>query len=133
MELRTELSEWVDKTFGPIHAGDFFTMNEEIGPTKKLGVYHRNIVISIRKAEGFKKDWTGEETFTHWKKELREIIGSDGLIKLNIKSAEGNELNYVAGIRKGEKGEEEFGDAKARIFSYRFNISIIKRVRKSRG
>jgi len=56
MELRTSLSEWVDKTFGPIHAGDFFTMNEEVGPTKEDGVYHRNIVVSLRKAEGFKKD-----------------------------------------------------------------------------
>jgi len=67
MELRTNLSAWVDKALGPIHAGDFFTMNEEVGPTKQEGVYHRNLVISLRKAEGLKKDWTSEETFTRWK------------------------------------------------------------------
>ena len=133
MELRTSLSEWVDKTFGPIHAGDFFTMNEEVGVTKEDGVFHRNIVISLRKAEGFKKDWTGKETFSRWEKKLREIVGSDGLIKLEIKSAEGNEFNYVAGTRKGEKDKEEFIDVEGRIFSYRFNLSIIKRVRKSGG
>ena len=76
---------------------------------------------------------TGEETFARWNEKLREMIGSDGLIKLDIKSAEGNVLNYVAGIRKGEKGEEEFNDAKARMFSYRFNISIIKRVKRHGG
>jgi len=130
MELRTGLSEWVDKIFGPIHAGDFFTMNEEVGATKKEGVYHRNIVISLRKAEGFKKDWTGEETFSRWRKELREIIGNKGVIKLEIKSAEDNALNYIGGIREGKKGEEEFSDAKARIFLYRFNISLIKQVRR---
>jgi len=79
MELRTNLSAWVDKALGPIHAGDFFTMNEEVGPTKQEGVYHRNLVISLRKAEGLKKDWTSEETFTRWKKEIREIVGVEQL------------------------------------------------------
>jgi len=133
MELRTALSEWMDKTFGPIHAGDFFTMNEEVGATKEQGVYHRNIVINLRKSEGFKKDWTGEETFAHWREKLEEIIGSDGLMKLDIKSAEGNELKYIAGIRRGEKGEEVFGNASGRMFSYRFSLSIIKRVKRHGG
>ena len=132
MELRTALSEWIDKSFGPVHIGDFFTMEEQVSATKEERVYQRKIVISLLKHEGFKKDWTSEETFERWKEKIKEMVEGD-VLKLDIKCAEDNELRYVAGIRSGEKGEEEFGDAKGRVFSYRFNISLIKRVKRHEG
>lgn len=131
--MRTALSDWIDKTFGGIHVQDMFTLDEEVGATKQEGVYHRKITVALRKNEGVKKDWACEETFDRWKKEIKEIIGAEGLIKLDIKSAEGKELNYVAGIRKGEKSKEEFTDGGGRIFTYRFTLSIIKRVTRTGG
>ena len=131
--MRTALNAWIDRTFGPIHAGDLFTMNEEVRATKEEGICDRQITVALRKNEAIKKDWTSEETFIRWKMELREIVGNDGLKKFDLKCSEGNELNYIAGIRRGEKGKEEFIDASGKLYSYRFSLSIIKRTRKSGG
>lgn len=128
--MRTALSAWIDKTFGKIHIQDMFQLTEEVGATKEPGVYLRNIVVALRKSEGIKKDWTDEETFIRWKKELREIIGNDDLIKFDIKSAEGNEINYVAGTKGSKEGAENLVDAGSKLFTYRFNFSVIKRVRR---
>lgn len=133
MELRTALSAWAERTFGGIHVQDFFDMNEQVLATKQSGVYQRKIALSLRKSEGVKKDWTSEEAFDRWRRELQEIIGTEGLIKFDLKSAEGNEVNYVAGLREGKKGEEEFNDARARIFTYRFTLSVVKRVARHGG
>jgi len=132
MNMRTALSAWVDRTFGPIHVQDMFELNEQVGATKEAGIYLRNIVVALRKSEGFKKDWTSEETFARWKQELREIIGDD-LIKFDLKSAEGSELNYIAGTAGSGKDAEKLVDAGGRLFTYRFTLSVIKRVRKSGG
>ena len=126
MKIRTALSDWVDKTFGPIHIQDAFKLNEEVAATKQKGVYLRNITVGLKKYEGFKKSWTDEETFDRWRKEIKEIIGDD-VVKLEIKSSEGNELSYVEGLRRGEKGEEKFANAGGRLFAYQFVITIIKR------
>jgi len=126
MKIRTALSDWVDKTFGPIHIQDMFKLNEEVSATKHKGIYLRSITVGLKKYEGFKKDWTGEETFERWKKEIKEIVGDDA-IKLEIKSSEGNELSYVEGLRRGEKGEEKFANARGRLFAYQFIITIMKR------
>ena len=131
--MRTALSEWIDRTFGRIHVQDMFQLTEEVGATKEAGIYLRNVVIALRKSEGFKKDWTSEETFNRWKKELREIIGDDGLVKLDLKSAEGNELSYIAGTKGTKEGAGKLIDAGGRLFTYRFTLSIIKHVRKSGG
>jgi len=132
MKIRTALSDWVDKTFGPIHIQDLFTMNEEVSATKQKGIYLRSIKIALRKHEGFKKDWTGQETFDRWKKEIKEIVGDD-VIKLEIKSSEDNELSYVEGLRRGEKDEEKFVNAGGRLFAYQFVITIKKREKKHGG
>jgi len=129
MKIRTALSDWVDKTFGPIHIQDMFKLNEEVSATKHKGIYLRSITVGLKKYEGFKKDWTGEETFERWKKEIKEIVGDDA-IKLEIKSSEGNELSYVEGLRRGEKGEEKFANARDRLFAYQFIITIMKREKR---
>lgn len=126
MKIRTALSDWVDKTFGGIHIQDMFKLNEEVAATKQKGVYLRNITVGLKKYEGFKKSWTDEETFGRWKKEIKEIVGDD-MIKLEIKSSEGNELSYVEGLRRNEKDEEKFANAGGRLFAYQFIITIIKR------
>ena len=129
MKIRTALSGWVDKTFGPIHIQDMFKLNEEVAATKQKGVYLRSITVGLKKYEGFKKSWTDEETFDRWKKEIKEIVGNN-VVKLEIKSSEGNELSYVEGLRKGEKGEEKFANAGGRLFAYQFVITIIKREKR---
>lgn len=116
MDIRTALSEWVDKTFGGIHRGDQFVLNEDVLPTKERGIYERKITVGLKKYQGFKKSWTDEETFARWKEEIKEIIGGKA-DKIAIKSAEGNELRYI------KEGKESEG----RIFAYHFTISIIKR------
>ena len=130
MKIRTALSDWVDKTFGPIHIQDMFKLNEEVAATKQKGIYLRNITVGLKKYEGFKKSWTDEETFDRWKAEIKEIIGSEGLVKLEIKSSEGNELSYVGGVMKDEKGNEKFANAGGRLFAYQFIITIIKREKR---
>lgn len=127
--MRTELSAWVDRTFGPIHIQDMFKLNEEVSATKQKGIYLRSITVGLKKYEGFKKDWTGEETFERWRKEIKKIVGDDA-IKLEIKSSEGNELSYVEGLRRGERGEEKFANAKGRLFAYQFIITIMKREKR---
>ena len=129
MKIRTALSNWVDKTFGPIHIQDAFKLNEEVAATKQKGVYLRNITVGLKKYEGFKKSWTDEETFDRWRKEIKEMVGND-VVKLEIKSSEGNELSYVEGLRRGEKGEEKFANAGGRLFAYQFTITIIKREKR---
>ena len=129
MKIRTALSNWVDKTFGGIHIQDMFKLNEEVAATKQKGVYLRNITVGLKKYEGFKKSWTDEETFDRWRKEIKEIVGDD-IVKLEIKSSEGNELSYVEGLRRGEKGEEKFANAGGRLFAYQFVITIIKREKR---
>lgn len=131
--MRTILNNWIAKTFGKIHVGDMFSLTEEVGATKEEGVYLRNIVVALRKNEGFKKDWTSEETFTRWRKELRDLIGSKDLIKLDLKSAESNELNYIAGTKGTKEGAEKLVDVSGRIYTYRFTLTITKRIRKSGG
>ena len=129
MKIRTALSDWVDKTFGPIHIQDAFKLNEEVAATKKKGVYLRNITVGLKKYEGFKKSWTDEETFDRWRNEIKEIVGND-VVKLEIKSSEGNELSYVEGLKRDEKGEEKFANAGGRLFAYQFIITIIKREKR---
>ena len=129
MKIRTALSDWVDKTFGGIHIQDAFKLNEEVTATKQKGVYLRSITVGLKKYEGFKKDWTSEETFDRWRKEIKEIIGDD-VVKLEIKSSEGNELSYVEGLKRDEKGEEKFANAGGRLFAYQFIITIIKREKR---
>ena len=129
MKIRTALSDWVDKTFGPIHIQDMFKLNEEVSATKQRGVYLRSITVGLKKYEGFNKSWTDEETFNRWKRQIKEIIGND-VVKLEIKSSEGNELSYVEGLGKGEKGEEKFANAEGRLFAYQFIITIIKREKR---
>ena len=118
--MRTALSAWIDKTFGGIHVQDLFNLTEEVGFSKKEDIYVRNITVALKKYQGYKKDWIEEETFNRWKKEIRQIVG-DNVLKLEIKSSEGNELRHVEGIGKVADG---------RIFAYHFNIPIIKRERK---
>ena len=129
MKIRTTLSNWVDKTFGPIHIQDMFKLNEEVAATKQKGIYLRNITVGLKKYEGFKKSWTDEETFARWKAEIKEIVGDD-VVKLEVKSSEGNELSYVEGLRRGKKGEEKFTNAKVRLFAYQFIITILKREKR---
>ena len=129
MKIRTALSDWVDKTFGPIHIQDMFKLDEEVSATKQKGIYLRSITVGLKKYEGFKKDWTGEETFERWRKEIKEIVGDD-VIKLEIKSSEGNDLSYVEGLSKDEKGDEKFINARGRMFAYQFNITIKKREKR---
>ena len=127
--MRTELSAWVDRTFGPIHIQDIFKLNEEVSATKLKGIYLRSITVGLKKYEGFNKSWTDKETFDRWKKEIKEIIGDD-VIKLEIKSSEGNELNYVEGMMKDEKGKEKIVNAGGRLFAYQFVIDIKKREKR---
>jgi len=129
MKIRTALSDWVDMTFGPIHIQDMFKLNEEVTATKKKGIYLRSITVGLKKYEGFKKDWTSKETFDRWRKEIKKIIGDD-VVKLEIKSSEGNELSYVEGLRRSEKGEEKFANAGGRQFAYQFIITILKREKR---
>lgn len=118
--MRTELSAWIDKTFGGIHVQDLFNLTEEVGFSKEEDIYIRNITVALKKYQGYKKDWIEEETFNRWKEEIRQIVG-DNIIKLEIKSSEGNELRHVEGTGKSSSG---------RIFAYHFNITIIKREKK---
>lgn len=118
--MRTALSAWMDKTFGGIHVQDVFKLTEEVAFSKEEDVYIRNIVVGLKKYQGYKKDWTGEETFNHWKEELRRIAG-DNVVKLEIKSSEGNELRHVEGAGKSASG---------RVYAYQFTIVIIKREKK---
>lgn len=126
--MRTKLSEWADKTFGKIHVGDLFKLNEEVQPDKE-GNRIRNITLGIKKYQGYKKSWTDEETLDRWKEELKQIIGKD-ILKLDIHSSEGNEINYVSGIRHGKDNKEEIKSIQRRIFAYQFTISIIKREKR---
>lgn len=129
MKIRTALSDWVDKAFGPIHIQDMFKLNEEVSATKQRGVYLRSITVGLKKYEGFNKSWTDEETFDRWRKEIKEIVGDD-VIKLEIKSSEGNELNYIEGMTKDEKGKEKFANVGGRLFAYQFVIDIKKREKR---
>ena len=118
--MRTALSAWVDKTFGGIHVQDLFKLTEEVAFSKEADIYIRNIVVGLKKYQGYKKSWTEEETFNRWKEEIKQIIGGN-ITKLEIKSSEGNELSYVEGMGKSAGG---------RIYAYHFTITIIKREKK---
>ena len=118
--MRTALSAWIDKTFGGIHVQDMFNLTEEVAFSKEDDIYIRNITVALKKYQGYKKSWTEKETFNRWKEELRQIIGND-VVKLEIKSSEGNELSHVEGMGKSVDG---------RIYAYRFIVTIIKRERK---
>jgi len=117
--MRTELSAWIDKTFGGIHVQDMFNLTEEVAFSKEEDIYIRNITVALKKYQGYKKSWTEKETFNRWKEELKQIVGD--VVKLEIKSSEGNELSHVEGMGKSVDG---------RIYAYRFTITIIKRERK---
>lgn len=118
--MRTALSAWIDKTFGKVHVQDMFNLTEEVAFSKEENICIRNIVVALKKYQGYKKSWTEKETFNRWKEEVRQIVGED-IIKLEIKSSEGNELRHVEGMGKSVDG---------RIYAYRFTITIIKRERK---
>jgi len=118
--MRTALSAWIDKTFGGIHVQDMFNLTEEVAFSKEEDIYIRNITVALKKYQGYKKSWTEKETFDRWKEEIRQIVGRD-IMKLEIKSSEGNELHHVEGMGKSVDG---------RIYAYRFTITIIKRERK---
>ena len=118
--MRTELSAWIDKTFGGIHVQDMFNLTEEVAFSKEEDICIRNITVALKKYQGYKKSWTEKETFDRWKEEFRQIVGRD-ITKLEIKSSEGNELRHVEGMGKSVNG---------RIYAYRFTITIIKRERR---
>ena len=120
MELRTALSAWIDKTFGGIHVQDMFNLTEEVAFSKEEDIVIRNITVALKKYQGYKKSWTEKETFDRWKEEIRQIVGGN-IMKLEIKSSEGNELRHIEGMGKNVDG---------RIYAYRFTITIIKRERK---
>ena len=86
---------------------------------KEDDIFIRNITVALKKYQGYKKSWTEKETFNRWKEELRQIVGD--VVKLEIKSSEGNKLSHVEGMGKSVDG---------RIYAYRFIITIIKRERK---
>ena len=117
--MRTALSAWIDKTFGGIHVQDMFNLTEEVAFSKEDDIYIRNITVALKKYQGYKKSWTEKETFNRWKEEIRRIVGN--VVKLEIKSSEGNELSHVEGMGKSVDG---------RIYAYRFIITIIKREKK---
>jgi len=118
--MRTELSAWIDKTFGGIHVQDMFNLTEEVAFSKEEDICIRNITVALKKYQGYKKSWTEKETFDRWKEEIRQIVGGN-ILKLEIKSSEGNELRHVEGMGKSVGG---------RIYAYRFTITIIKQERK---
>ena len=108
--MRTALSAWIDKTFGGIHVQDMFNLIEEVAFSKEEDIVIRNITVALKKYQGYKKDWIGEETFNRWKEEIRQIVG-DNMLKLEIKSSEGNELRHVEGMGKSV---DEIGRASCR-------------------
>lgn len=118
--MRTALSAWIDKTFGGIHVQDMFNLTEEVAFSKEEDIVIRNITVALKKYQGYKKSWTEKETFNRWKEEIRQIVGGD-IMKLEIKSSEGNELRHIEGMGKNVDG---------RIYAYRFIITIIKQERK---
>ena len=121
--MRTALSAWADKTFGGIHVQDFFSLTEEVAPSKEADICIRNVVMDLKKYQGYKRSWTKEETFNRWKGEIRQIVGK-GIMKLAIKSAEGNELSHVEGEGRSAGG---------RVYAYHFTVTIIKREKKHGG
>ena len=128
--MRTELSACVDKTFGGIHPQDMFKLNEEVSFTKEKGVYLRQITVGLKKYQGFKKSWTDDEVFDRWKNEIKQIVGKN-LMKLEVKSSEGNEINYIEGMKKPDtEARGETTSTGGRIFAYQFVITIIKREEK---
>ena len=117
--MRTALSAWIDKTFGGIHVQDMFNLTEEVAFSKDGDICIRNITVALKKYQGYKKSWTEKETFDRWKEEIRQIVGN--VMKLEIKSSEGNEFSHVEGMGKSVDG---------RIYAYRFIITIIKQERR---
>lgn len=121
--MRTKLSEWIDKTFGTVHPRDLFHINEQVGQDKK-GNKLRQIVIELKKEQGYKKSWTDDDIRDLWEKQIKEITG-DSLLKLEIKSSEGNENKYLGGMANKD-GKVEFVEVRDKVYNYRFHLEIIK-------
>jgi len=119
--MRTKLSDWIDRSLGQIHSGDFFHISEEVGKDKANNEV-RHIILELKKEQGWQKTWASEETIAEWEKQIKEIIG-DNILKLEIKSSEATEGRYLGGLTAQKKFEEIRGKA----FQYRFHLEIIKK------
>lgn len=121
--MRTKLSEWIDKTFGTVYPRDLFHINEQVAQDKE-GNRLRQIVIELKKEQGYKKSWTDDDIRDLWEKQIKEITG-DNLLKLEIKSSEGNENKYLGGMANKD-GKAKFVEVRGKVYNYRFHLEIIK-------
>jgi len=117
--IRSKLSIWAEKTFGQIHIGDRFRLNEEVTRDKKENPCRR-IILGLKKYQGYKRSWTNEDTFERWKIQIKDILG-DEVLDIDIRSTEGNELSHVA---RRQKLDEKMKESQKRIWAYQFTIII---------
>ena len=122
--MKTELTAWVKTTFGDIEVRDVFNLKEEIQMTKD-GRRIRELTLFIKKKKGIQEDWLQKETFERWKGELKEMIGDN--LRLDIKSGEGNEMQYSGGEVKRDGRPPEYLEADYNYYSYQFTLTVWKK------
>jgi len=112
-----DLTTMLRRVFSDKHINDIFSVQELVRGDEKSGLVAETKYF-IKSYLGVKKVFTDKEVFRKLINEIKMIVGPQVLI--DIKTGEGNKLQWVAGKEKESNID--------RKFNYQFEITIISKL-----